>query len=44
MANVCSTIGLLKKERDGVERQLSGLNAALTVVLPVKVSIDKISG
>jgi hypothetical protein len=30
MANVSSIIGQLKKERDRVERQLSGLNAALT--------------
>ena len=30
MANVSSVIGQLKKERDRVERQLSGLNAALT--------------
>jgi len=30
MANVSSIIGQLKKERDRVEKQLSGLNAALT--------------
>jgi hypothetical protein len=30
MANVSSIIEQLKKERDRVERQLSGLNAALT--------------
>jgi hypothetical protein len=30
MANVSSKISQLKKERDRVERQLSGLNAALT--------------
>jgi hypothetical protein len=30
MANVSSIIAQLKKERDRVERQLSGLNAALT--------------
>jgi hypothetical protein len=30
MANVSSIIGQLKKERDRVERQLTGLNAALT--------------
>ena len=30
MANVSSIIGQLKLERDRVERQLSGLNAALT--------------
>jgi hypothetical protein len=30
MANVSSIISQLKKERDRVERQLSGLNAALT--------------
>ena len=30
MANLSSIIGQLKKERDRVERQLSGLNAALT--------------
>jgi hypothetical protein len=30
MANVSSIIGQLKQERDRVERQLSGLNAALT--------------
>jgi hypothetical protein len=29
MANVSSIIGQLKKERDRVERQLTGLNAAL---------------
>jgi hypothetical protein len=29
MANVSSILGQLKKERDRVERQLSGLNAAL---------------
>ena len=29
MANVSSIIGQLKKERDRVEKQLSGLNAAL---------------
>jgi hypothetical protein len=29
MANVSSIIGQLKQERDRVERQLSGLNAAL---------------
>jgi hypothetical protein len=31
MANVSSIIAQLKKERDRVERQLSGLNAALMV-------------
>lgn len=30
MANVSSIVRQLKKERDRVERQLSGLNAALT--------------
>lgn len=30
MADVSSIIGQLKKERDRVEKQLSGLNAALT--------------
>lgn len=30
MANVSSILKQLKKERDRVERQLSGLNAALT--------------
>jgi hypothetical protein len=30
MANVSSIIGQLKQERDRVEKQLSGLNAALT--------------
>jgi len=30
MGNVTSIIGQFKKERDRVERQLSGLNAALT--------------
>jgi hypothetical protein len=30
MAKVSSIIGQLKKERDRVERQLTGLNAALT--------------
>jgi hypothetical protein len=30
MANASSIIGQLKKERDRVEKQLSGLNAALT--------------
>jgi hypothetical protein len=30
MGNVSSIIARLKKERDRVERQLSGLNAALT--------------
>jgi hypothetical protein len=30
MGNVSSVIAQLKKERDRVERQLSGLNAALT--------------
>ena len=30
MANVSSIIAQLKKERDRVEKQLSGLNAALT--------------
>jgi hypothetical protein len=30
MANVSTIIEQLKKERDRVERQLSGLNAALT--------------
>ena len=30
MANLSSIIAQLKKERDRVEKQLSGLNAALT--------------
>jgi hypothetical protein len=30
MGNVSSIIGQLKKERDRLERQLTGLNAALT--------------
>ena len=35
MANVSSIIGQLKKERDRVEKQLSGLNAALTAFASV---------
>ncbi len=35
MANVSSIIAQLKKERDRVERQLTGLNAALTAFAAV---------
>jgi hypothetical protein len=35
MANVSSIMKQLKKERDRVERQLSGLNAALTAFASV---------
>lgn len=35
MANVSSIIAQLKQERDRVERQLSGLNAALTAFVNV---------
>jgi hypothetical protein len=33
MGNVSSIIGQLKKERDRAEKQLSGLNAALTTLI-----------
>ena len=35
MANVSSIVKQLKKERDRVEKQLSGLNAALTAFASV---------